>query len=115
MFFDHPRVGMPKVLGDYKKGYAVHSGETCPSVAQRMKVDRGVDFGAPARISHWPQLMALAPRRAVEFEEHYLTFRSATAALFEEGCAVIGQDAVARLAGLADADRPGRPRRLDQE
>ena len=33
VLFDHPRIGMAKVLGDYKKRHAVHGGEACPSMA----------------------------------------------------------------------------------
>jgi hypothetical protein len=107
MLFDHARIGMPKILGDYKKGYAVHRGQTCPSVTQCMKVDRGLDFCPPACPGYRPQLMTLAPRRAIGFEEHWLASRAVKANLLKEGCAVICQDDMARLAGLADANRDG--------
>ena len=57
VLFHHPRIGVTQVLGNYQKGHAVHSGETCPSVAQRMEVDRGLDFGASTRVRYRPQLM----------------------------------------------------------
>jgi hypothetical protein len=74
-------------------------------MAKRMKVDRGIDFAAAARLVHRPQLMTLAPHRAVFFEQHWLATRAVKANLLEEGRTVIGQHDVARLAGLADADR----------
>ena len=49
--------------------------------------------------------MTLAPHRAVGFQEHWLAPPSVNANVLEESCTVIGQDDMARLAGLTDADR----------
>jgi hypothetical protein len=98
---------MTKVFGDYEKGNAVHSGETCPSVAQRMEVDRGIDFGASTRLGHRPQLMTFSPHGSAGLEEHGLAPRPLEANICEEGCPIIGQHDVSWRAGLADADRDG--------
>lgn len=107
VLFDHPCVGVPQILGDDEKGYAVHRGETCPGVSQRMKVDRGLDLGVPAGLDDRVQLMALAPGPPVGLEEHQLAPQATSAELCKEGCTLIGQDDMARLAGLADTDRDG--------
>jgi hypothetical protein len=105
VLLNHPRIGMAQVLSDYKQGYAIHGGEACPRVAQCMKVEWRFDFGASARLCHRPQLMTLAPHRAVGFKEHWLATRAVDANLLEEGRTVIGQHDMARFAGLTDADR----------
>ena len=107
VLFDHACIGMPQVLSDYEQGYAIHSGEACPSVTKRMKVDRRGNFGASARLGYRPHLVTLVPHRAVGLSEHWLASYSVKANLFEEGCPVICQHDVARFAGLTDADRDG--------
>jgi hypothetical protein len=97
MPFDHPCVGVPQILGNDQKGYTVHRGETCPSVAQGMKVNRRVDFSASACLGDRPHLMTLAPCRTFDFEEHWLASRSVKANLHEEGRTVVRQNDMAHV------------------
>jgi hypothetical protein len=72
VLFRHPRVGMPKRLGNEGHRNAFHRQQAAIGVTQDMKRDRRIDVRRLAGRSHGSLLMRLLPGTAIGALEHAL-------------------------------------------
>ena len=98
MLFDHPGIGVAKVLRDDHQWHSVHHCVAGPRVAQAIKIDRRRNLRTLVRLPHRVRLVIREPARSVGFQKDRFDTDTAGCDRLEELNAVLAQDDVPRLA-----------------